>query len=340
MNPTPFSFAVLAGGAAFALLAGCAVGPDFSAPTAPEVNAYTSGTLPNQTVKSNIAGGEAQKFALGQDIPAQWWMLFHSEPLNKLVDRALKANPDLQAAKSALREAEENASAGEGAFFPSVDAGAGVNHRQVSGATSGGPASTSIFTLYNASVSVSYVPDIFGGTRRAVELLEAGADFERWQLEAATLTLTANVVTAAIQEASLRAQIAATHEIIDAEEAQLITLQQQLKLGGIAKTDVLAQSANLSNVQATLPVLEKQLAQIRHQLSVLAGNFPAQAPEDEFRLDGLKLPEELPLSLPSKLVEQRPDIKAAEAELHAASAEIGVATANMLPQISLTAGYG
>jgi NodT family efflux transporter outer membrane factor (OMF) lipoprotein len=321
-------------------LAGCAVGPDFERPPPPNITAYEAVPLPEKTESAPSENGEAQSFASGDDIPAEWWTLFHSEPLNQLIAQALKTNPDLDAASAALREAHENMKAGEGAFFPSVDAGFGAEREKLSGLAFGANETIPPFTLYNASVSVSYGPDLFGGTRRQVEALEAAEDYQRFELEAARITLTANVVTAAVQEASLRAQIAATQKIIDDEQKQLALLQNQLRLGGIAKSAVLAQAATLAQARSSLPPLEEQLAQTRHQLSVLAGQFPNQEPAGTFELTSLTLPSTVPVSMPSKLVEQRPDIRAAEATLHAASAEIGVATANMLPQITLSGNIG
>lgn len=322
-------------------MAGCAVGPDFKRPSPPPVKAYTAAGLPKQTAATDTLGGQAQKFKDGGDIPAQWWELFHSPALNQMVERALKANPTLQAAQATLRQAQENVYAAQGALFPEINANGGVTRQKFVGAQFGQPNYPgSIFSLYNASVSVSYGIDLFGEARRELESIAAQADFEHFQLEGAYLTLASNVVTTAVQEASLRAQIAATREIIDAESQQLDVLQNQYKVGGVALATVLAQKTALAQTSATLPALEKQLAQIRNQLATLAGNFPSENEELAFNLDMLQLPQELPVSLPSRLVEQRPDIRAAESLLHAASAQIGVATANMLPQLTLTGSAG
>ena len=313
-------------------------------PAAPDVKAYDPQGLPAKTVETDTANGAAQKFAPGENIPAEWWTLFLSEPLNKLITRALAANPDLQAAEAALRQAQENLYASEGAFFPGMDGSAGATRQKISKSSFGNTGGTSgaipAFSLYNASVNVSYPLDVFGGIRREVENFEALKDAQHFELEAATITLTANVATAAIQEASLRTQIAATKEIIDDEKKQRDLLQQQFDVGAVAKAAVLAQEATLAQTRATLPPLEKQLSQTRHQLGALAGQFPSEELRATFELSQLHLPETLPLSLPSQLVEQRPDIQAATAQLHAASAAIGVATANMLPQITLTGSYG
>jgi NodT family efflux transporter outer membrane factor (OMF) lipoprotein len=324
-----------------AIVSACAVGPDFHRPSAPSVVGYTPEPLERQTTGTDIPGGQSQRFEIGRDIPAQWWELFHSEPLNRLVNQALKANPSLEAARAALRQAREVAYATGGQLFPSVDAKGSVVKQKTTGAQFGNPsAAGSEFTLYNASVSVSYGLEIVGLSHRLLESAEAQADFQRFQLEAAYLTLTANVVTAAIQEASLRAQIAATNEIIKAESDQLEVLQRQLDLGATTKTNVLTQLATLSQTQATLPQLEKQLALVRNQLAVLAGYLPSEEIGATFELSSLELPRELPVSLPSRLVEQRPDIRAAEAQLHQASAQVGVATANLFPVVTLSGSFG
>ena len=339
-SPALRALALAASVAAPALLTGCAVGPDFLRPSPPETKTYTpEATLP-PTTASPGQGGEAQHFVQNMDIPGQWWMLFHSAPLNALIDQALKTNPNLQAAQAALRQAQENVAATRGPLFPQVDAQYNVAREKISGASFGQAGSNPIFTLSTAQVSVSYLVDIWGGTRRQIESAEALAEEQEYQLEATYLTLTSNVVNAAVQEASLRAQIAATEDIISAETQQLNLLQRQFDLGGASKAAVLAQAATLAQAKAGLPVLQKQLAQQRNLLAVLAGRFPSDEPSEKFELASMQLPQNLPLSLPSKLVEQRPDIRAAEAAMHSASAEIGVATANMLPQITLTGAFG
>lgn len=325
------------------LLASCAVGPDFLKPSAPPEAGYTPeklGSTASANVPSSAPGGAAQRFVEGKDIPGQWWTVFHSEPLNQLIDEAIKANPTLDAAQATLRQAQENAAAQRGVFFPQVNGSLSSTREKISGASFGNPKSSQLFTLTTGSVSVSYLLDIWGGERRQLESVEAQAEFERYQLEAAYLTITSNVVAAAVQEASLRAQIAATQEIIADQQQQLDVLQKQFALGAAARSAVLAQQATLNATQATLPNLQKQLAQQRNQLTALAGRFPSQEVSQQFDLAKLQLPEDLPLSLPSALVQQRPDIQAAQAQLHSASAEVGVAISNMLPQITLSASYG
>ena len=323
-----------------ALLAGCTVGPDFERPDKPKAAGYTPETLAPQTASAAGDGGAAQTFLQGKDIPGQWWILFHSTELNVLIDEALKANPDLDAAQASLRQARENLYAQQGGLFPTLTGNASAQQQRFSGVTFGQPGLNEVFGVTSASLNISYAPDIFGGVRRQVESQAAQAEYQRFQLEATYLTLTSNVVTAAVNLASLRAQIAATEGIIRIENNSLSVVRSQFDLGGASRADVLAQEAALTQTQATLPPLQKQLAQQRNQLMTLIGRFPNQDRGETFELATLHLPEELPLSLPSQLVEQRPDVRAAEAQLHAASADIGAAIANQLPQITITGLLG
>jgi NodT family efflux transporter outer membrane factor (OMF) lipoprotein len=266
--------------------------------------------------------------------------LFHAPALDRLVVQALAASPDLKAAQAALRQAQETALAQGGALYPSVGASFSDARQRVAGAQQGLPNSSSIYSVASSSLSVSYDPDIFGGTQRSIESAEAAADYQRFQLEATTLTLSSNVVTAALQEASLRAQIAATREIIETQSQQLDVVRRQFTLGGVSQVDVLAQESTLTQTQASLPPLEKQLALQRNLLTVLAGRFPSQEVSETFELSSIDLPEALPVSLPSQLVRNRPDIRAAEASLHQANADVGVAIANQFPKFTLSAGWG
>ena len=326
---------------AAALMAGCAVGPDFHRPTVPCVDRYTQDSLPGQTVSVDVKGGEAQRFVQNMDIPGQWWTLFHSKQLNDLIEQALKANPDVDAAQAALRGAWENVYAQKGAFFPSIDANFTPTRQEVPAVLTSPLANNNyVYSLHTAQVSVAYAPDVFGGNRRQVESLKAQADWQRFQLEATYLTLTSNVVAAVVGEAALRGQIKATQRIIEIESQSLELMQRQFALGQIATADVAAQEAALAQSQAMLPPLEKQLAQQRDLLARLVGHFPSEAFIDKFELSQLKLPRDLPASLPAKLVEQRPDIRSAEEQLHEASAEIGVTVANRLPNITLSANLG
>jgi NodT family efflux transporter outer membrane factor (OMF) lipoprotein len=237
--------------------------------------------------------------------------------------------------------AQANVATGQGAFFPSVDGGLGASRQKTGiGSTVGLATEPSTFNLFTGQVQVSYTPDVFGGTRRTVESLQARADIQQFQLEATYLALTANIVVAAVQEASLRGQIAVTNKLIKIANDLLHTLRDQLSAGVISESDILTQEAALAQIEQTLPPLQRQLAQQRHLISALSGGLPSQEPPERFDLEALHLPRDLPVSLPSQLVEQRPDVRAAEESMHYASALIGVAVANRLPNISLSASYG
>ncbi|MES2488331.1 MAG: efflux transporter outer membrane subunit [Pseudomonadota bacterium] len=318
-------------------LISCAVGPDFKKPDSAAGERYTAQALPERTASTDIVGGAAQTFQNGADIPAQWWTLFGSEKLKALVEQALKANPNIEAAQATLRVAHENALASSSGLFPAIDAQVGASRQKAANVPGPG---TSIYNVINAGVNVTYNLDVFGGQRRVIESAKAQTEYQRFQLEASYLSLSSNVVTTAIREASLRAQIAATEKIVEASSKQLDVLKRQFELGGAAKTDVLTQQTQLAQLLATLPPLRKQLDQNRNLLAVLLGQLPSQEIDAKFELADLTLPETLPLSLPSKLVEQRPDVRAQEALVHQASADIGIATANMLPQITLSGSYG
>ncbi len=324
---------------AASVVACTAVGPDFRRPdpqSVPPAHPYTPDPMPAQTTSAPGAGGAVQRFEYDQDIPAQWWMLFQSEPLNALIRAALANSPTLVAAESVLRQAQENYNAEYGSrVYPSV--GGQLNVTRERGVQFGPP---SIFTLYNANVAVSYTPDVFGGVRRSLEGFAATIEYQRLQLEAAHLALTANLVTTAIQEASLRAQLKAIGEIVATQEKALELTRKQAALGAIARSPVLTLGAQVAQTRAQLPALEKALAQTRHQLAVYAGWIPSQVQLPEFHLESLRLPVVLPVTLPSALVRQRPDIRASEALLHQASAQIGVATANLYPQITLSGNAG
>jgi NodT family efflux transporter outer membrane factor (OMF) lipoprotein len=328
--------------AAAMLVSGCAVGPDFEHPPPPEVSRYTLEPLaPRTTATPDVRDGQAQHFINGRDIPGDWWRVFRSPPLNSLVQKSLIANPSLQAAQAALRQAQEMVQAQKGKFFPSADANFNPTRSQQS--TTLGPVlsnNATIFNLYTAQVMVSYTLDVWGQNRRTVESLQAQADNQRFLVEAAYLTLSSNVVVAAIQEASLRGQIDATNKLIDINSKMLEVMRRQFMEGYSNRSDVAAQEAALAQVKATLPPLRKALAQQRNLLSALAGRFPSQEPMETFKLAALQLPTELPVSLPSQLVEQRPDVRSSEELLRSASAQVGVAIANMLPTLTLSPNLG
>jgi NodT family efflux transporter outer membrane factor (OMF) lipoprotein len=286
-------------------------------------------------------GGAAQTFNSDRDIPGDWWTLFQSGPLDELVRAALRDSPTVEAAKAALRSAQENYLAERGTLLlPAADGTFAATREKVPAVEFGNPnGPSSTFTLISATVNVSYRLDLFGASRRQLEALRAQTDYQRWQLEAANLSLTGNVVTTAINVASLRAQIVAANDIISSQQDQLKVVEKQFTAGGASRSDVLAQSTQLAQTQAAVPGLEKALAQAQHRLAVLIGKSPdTQTPV--FDLEHLVLPTDLPSSVPAKLIRQRPDVQAAEATLHQATAQLGVATANLFPQINLTGAIG
>ncbi|MEO6800358.1 MAG: efflux transporter outer membrane subunit [Rhodanobacter sp.] len=324
------------------LLAGCAVGPDFQRPAAPTVSDYGPKPASSTVATAQVTGGQAQHFVRGGDVPADWWTLFHSPALNALIEQSLAHNPDLKAAQAALSVARETTLAGRGAYYPHVSAGLSASREQdPPGALAPVPSNNAfLYSLFTPQVSVSYVPDVFGLNRRTVESLKAQQQGVRYQMVATYNTLTTNVVVAAIQVASLQQQIAITRKLVADNNDMLGILRYQLKKGYASGVDVAAQETQAAAIGATLPPLLHQLDQQQHRLAVLSGRFPGEVKDQNFDLSSLQLPGELPLSLPSKLVAQRPDVLQAQANLHAASAQIGVAIANRLPNIELSAGAG
>ncbi len=317
----------------FAGLSGCAVGPDFVSPPPPDTNRYTPEKL------SSIGG---QRLVIREDIPRRWWEVFHNKNLSKLVEASIQHNPSMQAADASIRVAYYAAEAQKGFFLPSLLANSNDTTNLQSGVqyvvTPNGP--TNPYALYLKQLQVSYTPDIWGATRRSVESLEAQTDQQRYQLEAAYLALTTNVAAAAIQEAALRGEIAATREVINEGRKMLDILRKQYGLGAVAMTDVLTQEAALAQMMQLLPPLEKALAQQRDLLTALAGQYSTAEVPETFNLKALTLPSNLPLTLPGKFVRQRPDVRAAEANMHSTSALIGVAIAARLPNVTLGANNG
>ncbi|HVV02470.1 MAG TPA: efflux transporter outer membrane subunit [Verrucomicrobiae bacterium] len=327
--------------AASLLLAGCSVGPNFKTPAPPEVAGYTPEPLKTTSRTPHLPGGAAQHFVSGGDIPGEWWKLFHSQQLNDLIQISLSNNPTIASAQAALKSARENVLAQRGPYYPNISAGFSASRSKTSKQISPTPNNNSFYySLFTPQVSVSYVPDVFGLNRRTMESLKAQAEAARFNLIATHITLSANVAAAAIQEASLRGQIEATRRLLVINSNMLQTLQAQFSKGYIGRLDLAAQQAQVAQVAASLPPLLKQLEQQRHLLAALAGGLPSQNPAGKFDLASLHLPDELPVSLPSALVEQRPDIRQAEATLHAASAQVGVAVANRLPNITLSGDVG
>jgi NodT family efflux transporter outer membrane factor (OMF) lipoprotein len=321
-------------------LAGCAVGPDYHRPDAPAVDRFTDQPLPATTAAAQSADGDAQRFLQGHDVPARWWTTFDNAELTRRVTTALQHSPSITSAQAALRQARENARAAGAVSFPSIDASGGVTRQKQSGAAFGGAFTFPPLTVYNASVNVNYGIDLFGGTRRGIEAQAALADVQQALTDATYLTLAANVVTASVREASLREQVRATEEIVGSQRKSLHIAEQQQQFGATSLSDTLAVRAQLAATAASLPPLRAQLAATRNQLATYLGTTPAQLEISPLQLDAITLPSDIPVSLPSTLVEQRPDIRAASAQLHAATAQVGVATAAMLPQISLSASGG
>jgi NodT family efflux transporter outer membrane factor (OMF) lipoprotein len=343
--------------------AGCAVGPRWHAPPAPVDAGYAPTPLSQTSASAPVHGGEVQQLVGGRDIPFEWWELFKSPALNALVERAFKANPTIASAQAALVQAQELVYAQQGYFFPTVAANYDFQRTKIAGnftlddspGTQGNgdnlnpplldlnhvPHTAPLYYDYHtAELTVGFVPDVFGANRRQVETLAAQREAQRFALEATYITLASNVVAAAIQEASVRAQLEATRQIIAADEKSLQILRDQLRLGFAMRIDVAAQEAALAQAKATLPPLQKQFEQTRDLIRALVGNLPNQEVPETFELDALELPPELPVSLPAKIIEQRPDVRAAEAQLHAVNAQVGVAVAAMLPQVSITGAYG
>jgi NodT family efflux transporter outer membrane factor (OMF) lipoprotein len=328
--------------------AGCAVGPNFRAPPAPEVDAYRKDALPPATAAASVPTGDAQHFLEGAEVPARWWTTFDSDELNRRVEQALAHNPSVASAQAALRQAQENTNAARGGLFPSVDAKAGATRGNANGfgaatgttqtTSAGGLPST--FTLYNVGVNVGYTLDLFGGVRRNIEAQSAQADSQRFLLEGTYLSLAANVATASFREASLREQIRATQQIIADYRTELDLVEKQNEIGAKSMADVLVIRTQVATAEATLPPLRQLLEQTQTQLAVYLGQFPSAAQLSAVSLDGLTLPPDVPVSLPSVLTRQRPDVRAAEAQLHRATAEVGVATANLFPQITLSGSLG
>jgi NodT family efflux transporter outer membrane factor (OMF) lipoprotein len=353
--------ALLLSVAAFA--AGCAVGPRYHRPEAPPDSGYAPAPLPQTSGSAPIHGGEVQRLVSGRDIPFEWWEMFRSPALDALVERAFRANPTIASAQAALVQAQELVYAQQGYFFPTIAANYNFERQKIAGNLTldnvpgvEGDGKNFLppvqnldtfphthpffYNLHTAQLTVGFVPDVFGANWRQVETLAAQTDAQRFALEATYVTLASNVVAAAIQEASLRAQLEATRQIIEADTKSLQILRDQLRLGLAMRIDVAAEEAALGQAKMLLPPLQKQFEQTRDLIRALVGNLPNQEVSETFELDALQLPPELPLSLPAKIIEQRPDVRAAEAQLHAANAQVGVAVAAMLPQFSITGNGG
>ena len=317
-------------------LSACAAGPDFHTPAAPTEQGYTPQPI-------TTAG---EQILAPAPVDARWWTLFGSSELNALVDQALKANTDLAATHAALKAARESWLAARGALLPQVDASAGTSRNKGSQYLAPVPAAPTFdYNLQTAQVSVGYTLDLFGGNRRQLESARAQYLSQRYSTEAARTSLITNVVAAAFQQAALRDSVAAQIRVVALADQQTEIMRRQLADGQIAGTDLMAQEAALAQARLALSPLRKALAQADDQLAYLTGRSPADAALSEGNLAGvdlarITLPLSLPLSLPADLVRQRPDVRAAEENLHSASAQLGVAIAARLPQITLVASGG
>lgn len=332
-------------------LSACLVGPDFASPEPPKVNHYTKPPWPCRTANAPGHGGASQQFIQAKYISAEWWRLFHSSKINKLICQGISNSPNLRAAKATLLEAQENLSADIGNnLFPTLSAQLTAQRGSNTGffsssngtnsvATSGIP--SSVFNLFNASLNASYLLDFFGGMRRQIQGLQSQVEYQYFELRAAYLSLTSNIVTTAITVASLHRQICVTKQLIREQAQQLAIIKKQFDLGGVSQIEVVAQQTQLAQTKATLPPLEKNWAQTRHLLAILVGAFPSERHIiPSLDLNELHLPTKLPLSVPSALVRQRPDVRASEALWDAANAQVGVATANLYPQITINGSWG
>lgn len=322
------------------LIAACAVGPDYVAPAATATTRITAQPLPAETVSTPVKGGEAQKLVEGGVLPARWWTLFGNATLDGWVDEAIRNSPSLDAAEATLRQAEANYRAATGSLYPSVTASTGASRSKISGASAGGGFPGSIFNLYDAGVQVSYSLDLWGAVRRGIAGQTALVDAERRQSQAAYLTLAGNVVTSAVALASADAQLKTARDIVTAYDDTLRLVQKRLELGAGTRAEVIAFSSRQAQARANVVPLERERARAANQLAVLLGRLPSEFEAGSFALDALTLPGELPVSLPSALVAQRPDIAVAEANLRVASANVGIAEANRLPQLTLSAQIG
>lgn len=325
-------------------LTGCMVGPDFKPETAPKTQQYTPQKLPQKTRNTPQVSnaGKSQNFVFSKDLQGDWWRIFHSTQLNALLVEGLANNQDLAAAKAALREANDTllAQAG-GLLLPSVNLSSAAQRAETNPLAFGvANTSSSVFNVYNTSFQASYLLDIWGTSRRQIEAYAAQADYQRYEMLGTYLTLTTNIITTAMTISSLQAQIKATLDLISEQNKILVITKKQLQVGAVSEENVLSQETLLAQTQATLPPLQKALSQEQHALAVLLGKHTSDTAPLKLVLDAISLPKNLPISLPSRLIEQRPDIQASQALLHASNAQIGVATANLLPQITMTANYG
>ena len=315
------------------LVSGCTVGPNFEPPAPPPVESFVPGP--------SKSGLENTKVVVA-DIPYRWWELFRSKGLSRLIEEGFAQNPDILSAEAAVRVAQANSRVSRGALLPQVEGSFNPTRQMISenANTSDVPSGARTYSVITAQLSVSYVADVFGGTRRQIEAADALTEAQEFQREAAYLTLAANIALAAVQEMSLRGQISTTTRIIGSQTSLLDVLRKQHQAGQIAEPDVAAQETALAQAKMLLPGLQKQLEAQRHSLSVLTGRFPSQGVNAQFQMGSIALPHTIPVSLPADLILQRPDVRVAQANMRQANAQIGVALANRLPQITLTGNLG
>ncbi len=324
---------------ALALLAGCATGPDFTTPAPPSATGYTGSALP--LLPSAGATGVVQRVVEGVPVAARWWQAFGSPALDALVEEGLRASPTLEAAESTLRQARHTYEARAGSTqYPQANASLSGERKSVNNAAMGQPDGEKTFNLYSASINVRYDFDLFRGNRRALEALAAQTDYRRFQLEGARLTLAANVVATAIEQARLSARIELTERILNAQAEQLALTRRRLELGSVSDVDVLALQTRMEQTRAGIPALRNGHDQANHLLAMLIGQTPSATNVLTFTLKDFTLPSELHLQVPSELIRRRPDIRASDAMLHAACAEHGLAVSKLYPRISLSADVG
>jgi NodT family efflux transporter outer membrane factor (OMF) lipoprotein len=321
----------------FLLLPGCAVGPNFTRPQPPTVSQYTQDPEPTQTI---AADGKAQQFDYGNAIAADWWQVFNSPQINEIIQEAVNQNRNLAAAEARLRQSQALLMAGYGVFFPQANASLAIFRQKFSPVQFGIGTPGSTFTLYTPQVSASYVLDVFGAQRRTVEDLAAQVDYQGYTAQATYITLLGNVINTAIAQTAYQAQIEATEQIIGIIKEQVKITKTQSTAGTVSYASVVSLQTQLAASEASLPPLRQNLSKTQHLLAALVGHIPGEWAPPRLALKDIILPRQLPVTLPSDLVRRRPDILAAEAQLHSASAKIGVATAALFPTITLTSNLG
>lgn len=319
------------------ILAGCAAGPDFKRPDPPHADHYTAQPL---NLERKDQGDTAQQAILGEQLDQAWWQLFQSDVLNGVVKRALAQNRAIVAAGYTLAQAQELAAAQAGTLYPQVGMTAGVGREKYGAEFLGTSPKPPPFTYFAIGPTISYSLDYTGGAARSVEQQYAWANYQRQQLKAAYLAVTGNAVMQSLRIASLRAQIATVQTLLDQDRENLKLVHEAFDAGSVSRLDIVSADSQLASDAALLPPLRQELSVARHALAIVLGQAPAEGVLPELDLAQLALPRHLPVSLPSELAHRRPDILAAEAQLHAATAAVGIATSNLYPHIDLSASFG